>query len=105
MKCLRCGYCCTRLCAVIVKNPDKGISEDNLMMIGMSGEVEKCPHLLGDKPGEYSCSIHNRDWYPETPCAQYQSHWPERTCRMGRALVENEWNGQSFNSREKGKLP
>jgi hypothetical protein len=90
MKCLRCGYCCTSLLAVIVVDPDEGIDPDNLTTIGMSGEKERCPHLLGDVAGEYSCAVHDREWYPDTPCAAYQSHWPENTCRMGDFLIAHQ---------------
>lgn len=88
MKCLRCGYCCTSLLVVIVVDPDKGIEYENLR--GINCLEERCPHLRGDKPGEYSCAVHDREWYPESPCAQYQSHWPEQKCRMGEFLVEGE---------------
>jgi hypothetical protein len=87
MKCFRCGYCCTSLLAVIVVDPDKGIVPDNLTTIGMSGEKERCPHLRGDHPGAYSCAIHDMPWYPETPCAEYQSHWDDTPCRMGEAMI------------------
>jgi hypothetical protein len=88
--CLRCGYCCTSLLAVIVKDPDLGPVPENLMTIGLSGEKERCPHLRGDAPGEYSCSVHDREWYPDTPCAEYQSHWPGRPCRMGEFLLNHQ---------------
>lgn len=92
MRCLRCGYCCTTLLAVIVVDPDKGIRESNLRGINML--EERCPHLKGDKPGEYSCAIHDRPWYSETPCAQYQSHWPDQVCKMGDYLVNGEGKGK-----------
>jgi hypothetical protein len=90
MICFRCGYCCTSLLTVIVVDPDKGPVYDNLTTIGTSGEKERCPHLRGDRPGEYSCSVHERDWYPETPCAEYQSHWPSKPCRMGEFLLKHQ---------------
>lgn len=65
--------------------------------IGLTGEPERCPHLLGDHPGEYSCAVHDRPWYQETPCAQCQSHWPKQFCRMGEYLTKGEgrehWQG------------
>jgi len=90
MKCVRCGYCCTRLLAVVIKDPEGELAEPNLMTIGMTGEHERCPHLRGDKPGEFSCFVHDKPWYPETPCADYQSHWPEMTCRVGKFLLSEE---------------
>lgn len=55
MKCLRCGYCCTKYFTVIVVEPDKYDPDDpdesNLRGIDLS--KERCPHLRGDIPGEY----------------------------------------------------
>jgi hypothetical protein len=87
MICVRCGYCCTSLLAVIVVDPELGIREDNLRGINML--EERCPHLCGDEPGGYSCAIHDRPWFKDTPCAEYQSHWPDQTCRLGAYLIEN----------------
>jgi hypothetical protein len=83
VRCLRCGYCCTKLVAVIVIDPDapEVFAKENLRGINML--EERCPHLRGDKPGEYSCAVHDRTWFSETPCAEYQSHWPTRVCGMG----------------------
>lgn len=87
MRCFRCGYCCTTLLAVIVADPDapEVFAESNLRGINML--EERCPHLKGDQPGEYSCSIHDRPRFKDTPCADYQSHWPGQPCRMGNMLV------------------
>lgn len=87
MKCFHCGYCCTSLLAVVIKDPDGRFEEGNLMTIGMSGEKERCPHLRGEEPGKYWCSVHDKEWYPDTPCAAYQSHWPDHPCRLGEFIV------------------
>lgn len=87
MKCLRCGYCCTSLLAVVIKDPDGPFEEPNFMTIGASGEKERCPHLRGDETGEYWCYVHDKEWYHESPCAQYQSHWPNKSCRLGEFLI------------------
>lgn len=87
MKCFHCGYCCTSLLATVIRDPDGPFDEDNLMVIGLSGEKERCPHLRGDKPGEYMCAVHDKEWYPRTPCAEYQSHWPDQPCRLGEFIV------------------
>lgn len=87
MKCLRCGYCCKTLIVTIVDDPGKGIEEDNLKTVGANGP-ERCPHLRGDRPGSYACNVHNHDWFQDTPCAAYQSHWPEQECRMGAYIVK-----------------
>jgi len=89
VKCLRCGYCCQRLLVVVVDDPDGPLAEPNLMTFGLSGDgSDPCKHLRGAEPGSYSCAVHDRPWYPRTPCAAYQSHWPERKCPMGVFIVE-----------------
>ena len=90
MICLRCGYCCINCFVVIVDDPEKGIDPDNLMVI--DNRTDRCPHLRGDKPGEYACSIHDRDWYPETPCAHHKQieRSPDCECRMGRHLLDQQ---------------
>ena len=89
MKCLRCGYCCQTLAVVIVVDPQKGIQEDNLTVIGENGR-ERCPHLRGECPGEFSCAIHNEPWYDETPCFSHGQieKSPDTECRMGRYLLD-----------------
>jgi len=86
MKCLRCGYCCFMYMVVIVDDPIKGVAEDNLKC---KNDPCRCQHLLGDKPGEYSCIIHDEPWYSETPCYQHgQTELsPGTPCRMGKYLL------------------
>lgn len=88
MKCLRCSYCCYNLDVVIVDDPKKGISTNNLA-IKKSGE--RCPHLRGNKPGKFSCAIHNYQWYKETPCfshGQIERNADDK-CRMGVYMLKN----------------
>lgn len=107
MKCLRCGYCCTQLSVIVVKNPEYGIKEGNLIPVGMKGP-ERCPHLMGVKPGEYSCSIHDREWFKDTPCATHQSHYfhnEHEECPMGRHILninsrKSQWTSRILCSRE-----
>ena len=61
MICLHCGYCCLTSWVIIVDDPAKGIKEGNLLE--QDGSKSRCKHLIGDKPGEYSCTIHNERWY------------------------------------------
>ncbi len=89
MTCIRCGYCCTQLWAVVVRDPEREPTEDNLMEIGLQGEPERCPHLRGDRPGEYACAVHDKPWYPLTPCAQYQEFPHGHQCRMGPIWLEH----------------
>lgn len=89
MKCLRCGYCCKNMMVIIVDNPEKGISEDNL--IAHMGKNQSCQHLEGNTPGEYSCAIHDKIWYKQTPCfthGQIESSI-NNICRMGEYLFKN----------------
>ena len=89
MICLRCGYCCKNCCVIIVDDPEKGISQDNL--IAHDGHGIPCKHLIGDKPGEFSCALHDKPWYKETPCfAHGQIEQHESNCRMGEYLLAKE---------------
>ena len=83
MICLRCGYCCKHLWVIVVDDPEKGITEDNL--IEHRGGGIPCKHLRGNKPGEYTCIIHNKKWYKETPCYRHGQiePSPDTPCRMG----------------------
>jgi hypothetical protein len=87
MICLRCGYCCTTLFLITVKDPTLGFCEDNFLVVGANGP-ERCPHLQGDKYGEYNCSIHETKIYKQTGCYEYQSHGGSRKCRMGEFLLK-----------------
>ncbi len=88
MICLRCGYCCDAYCVVIVDDPEKGVVEGNLKF---RDGTEKCQHLRGEKPGEFSCGIHDREWYEETPCFQHgQIERKNSNCRMGEYILKQE---------------
>ena len=86
MKCLRCGYCCTNYCVIIVDDPVKGIKEDNLICHEGNGP---CKHLIGDCPGKFSCALHSYPWYKETPCFAF-TQLPENdsNCRMGEYILK-----------------
>jgi hypothetical protein len=87
MKCLRCGYCCLNLCVVIVDDPKKGVRKGNLKW--RDGK-SRCQHLKGDKPGEYSCGVHDRKWYKKTPCfshGQFEKN-PNAVCRIGEYILK-----------------
>jgi len=89
MICLRCGYCCHNYVVVIVDDPEKGLQEANLIIHGM--ECKPCKHLLGNKPGEYSCAVHDKPWYPETPCFAFtQVEHGNTECRIGRYTLKVE---------------
>ena len=86
MKCLRCGYCCINFFVPIVKNPELGIIKGNLIVHEGKGP---CIHLKGNKIGEYFCSIHNKKWYKDTPCFQYDQIGKENAeCRTGRHMLD-----------------
>ncbi len=85
MICLRCGYCCIQYDVIIVDNPELEISEKN---ITHKPSGERCKHLEGDKPGEYSCKLHNKPWYVETPCYAYgQIEQTNSNCRIGEYIL------------------
>ena len=77
------------LCVVIVDDPDKGPVEGNLKVVGEKG-AERCQHLRGNKPGEYSCAVHNRPWYKKTPCFSHGQIERKKSdeCRMGAYLLK-----------------
>lgn len=89
MKCLRCGYCCHKYMVIIVDDPEKGIVESNL--IAHEGNGKPCKHLEGNKPGEYSCKIHDKVWYDETPCFKHGQieRYPNDPCRIGKHILDN----------------
>ena len=75
--------------AIIVDDPDLGIVEGNL--ISHDGNGTPCQYLTGDSPGEYGCNIHDRRWYPETPCYDYdQIGQNGDKCRMGVYILAKE---------------
>ena len=92
MICLRCGYCCKKCMVVIVDDPDKGILDngrggyDNLIVHEGDGP---CKHLEGNKPGEYSCKVHDRKWYKKTPCFSHGQIEENKNCecRLGRYIL------------------
>lgn len=81
MRCLRCAHCCFTHSVVIVDDPALGPVEGNLIARG----GDRCQHLRGDTPGQFSCAIHDEPWYPETPCAQHGQieYSPDDPCRLG----------------------
>jgi len=91
MICLRCGYCCHKLAVVVVKDPTKGIEEDNLVLHEGNGP---CIHLGGNRPGEYFCKVHSEPWYKKTPCFSHGQieKSPNDECRMGRYILDNNFN-------------
>jgi hypothetical protein len=89
--CLRCGYCCQQYIVGIVRDPDLGPVEGNLMVVNERGPGDgPCPHLRGDEPGSFSCAVHDRPWYNETPCQEYGQieSRPDTPCRIGSYIME-----------------
>lgn len=84
-KCYRCGYCCIYTCVAIVVDPAKGVSEGNITLHNANGENIPCRYLQGDGPGRYSCAIHSKAWYVDTPCAMHNSDIAQ--CTVGEYLV------------------
>ena len=89
MKCLHCGHCCINYDVVIVNDPKKGIVEGNLIH---KPTGVRCKHLVGKKPGEYSCAVHNEPWYKETPCFDFTQVEKNTTdaCRIGAFLLKQD---------------
>jgi len=98
MKCLRCGHCCHECSVMIVDDPEIGLSEDLSEIeknIKYKPSGQRCQHLVGDKPGEYSCAIHDKPWYKETPCFSHGQieRSPDDPCRIGVHMLEREESG------------
>ena len=91
MKCLRCGYCCKNLFVVVVDDPKKGLTKNNFICYIGDGN-NKCKHLKGNKPGEYSCAIHNELWYKNTPCFDYTQieNSENDDCRIGKHIMKRQ---------------
>jgi len=82
---MRCGYCCIKYSVIIIKDPDLPISDKNLLY----KETDKrCPHLIGEDMGDFSCAIHNHPEYEDTPCYNHtQIERKETNCRLGEHLI------------------
>jgi hypothetical protein len=83
MQCLRCGYCCKNMAVAIVDDPDLDPVEGNIVFHAGGGK-----HLRGDGPGKYLCAVHDKPWYPETPCFGHrQFEFADSPCRMGQHIL------------------
>lgn len=82
MKCLRCGYCCINYDVIILDDASKPLTETN---VKHKPTGERCQHLLGNKPGDYACSIHEHPDYWKTPCYDFTQveQSVDDPCRMG----------------------
>ncbi len=81
MKCKRCGRCCIAYDVMIVDDPKQGYRLSNFKY---KPAGEECQHLVGDKPGEYSCGVHDKSWYKKTPCYDFtQIEHCNAECRIG----------------------
>jgi len=89
MKCLRCGNCCKTYLVMIIDKPELGLKEDNIICHKGNGP---CKHLIGNKPGEYSCAVHNYPWYKKTPCFDYGQieQSKDNPCRVGAYILNKE---------------
>lgn len=87
MKCCRSGHCCFEYEVIIVDDPALGIVEGNLIS---KHTGDRCQHVRGDAPGEYSCVIHDEPWYDETPCYAYSQieQSPDSLCRVGEYILK-----------------
>lgn len=87
MLCLRCGYCCIKYGAVVMKDPSLGIVRGNAVF---KPAGEKCMHLKGSSKGEYSCAIHDEQFYRQTPCYYFGQKEPaDNTCKTGEKVMRN----------------
>jgi hypothetical protein len=88
MKCLKCGHCCIAYDVLIIKDKDKGLTEDNIQY-KPGGEI--CPHLEKTAKG-YNCLIHHFPWYKQTPCYEFsQVESFNEDCRIGKYLIAKQY--------------
>ena len=96
MICLRCGYCCIKYDVVIIHPKyihepidvlDKSVMEK--FMIKRGGKW--CPHLEEINKHTFSCKVHDKPWFKNTPCFDYsQIEQAELDkCRMGIYVNKN----------------
>lgn len=76
----------------IVDEPAKGYEEGNI--VEHSGLGRKCKHLRGDRPGEYSCAVHEYPWYKETPCYRHGLKNGDGECRFGTQIMKRYEDGR-----------
>mgnify|MGYP000988315388 CR=1 FL=1 len=99
MICLRCGYCCKHSFVVVIADPDKGYDEDNpdeSNVLMLNGDGTPCPYLKGDRPGEYFCAVHDKEWYDKTLCyAHNQIEEKDSFCRIGEYMIKKLENGDT----------
>lgn len=100
MICCRCGYCCRYYAVVIVDDPEKPFNPDNEHDVETNtcfhiGDGKPCKHLRGDKPGEYSCAVHDKPWYKQTPCWRHGQieKSSDCNCRLGEYFLKEIQNG------------
>jgi hypothetical protein len=74
----------------IVIDPDlpNPFVRDNLRAFDQNNE--RCPHLRGENPGEYSCAIYDRPWFKDTPCGQFTQFERDdlEECRIGKGVMK-----------------
>lgn len=72
---------------MIVDDPDIGLVRENIV-VKRTGE--RCRHLRGDKPGEFSCAVHDRKWYKKSPCFSHGQieRSPDDVCRTGEWMLK-----------------
>ena len=95
MNCLRCGYCCIKLSVVIVDpkyvDDDLDFNDESMMKKLICKDSDRwCPYLEFNGK-EYSCKIHDKEWYKLTPCyAHDQVEQTEGDCRIGKHILTDE---------------
>jgi len=77
--CQRCGYCCVYLSVVI----PRVLSDGTMDYVYKPNDV-LCPYLLLEE-GQASCTIHDEEFFEETPCHLHNNpdHDPDLGCWRG----------------------
>jgi hypothetical protein len=95
MKCLHCGYCCLNMLLVTV-TPEAvtdlvidELTEDMALVVNTMEDGILCPHLSWNTEFKFSCEIHHRAWFDDTPCGKHsQIETGDKPCRTGAYMMD-----------------
>lgn len=98
MICLHCGYCCFMYDVVIISNDlgtRKSITDESNYEIKSCNQ--RCKHLKGNSPGNFTCAMHDKPWYKNTPCFRHGQYEQRNSkCRLGEFILSDKENQQWF---------
>ena len=105
--CKRSGYCCYAYDVIIaIEEPD--------LQLGLYHKPSNCvcPHLGFDSARDAVCAVHDKPWYPQTPCHSFNNPdidpdaFQKAGCRVGPYTRAQEGGclAEFVKARSKGKI-